>query len=344
MPSKSYLLSPKIWGVIVLIQLLPFFGYGQGFDRNIFQFLHAPFSPHIAASGGYNVSHHGGDALSFAANPALVDSALSQNLSVSHVFMPADLGYSSVAYGWHSERTGSWTAAIQYLNYGEFQGFDVTGAETVDFNPYAMVARLGKSHQLGLYTLGMSMNLIHSDIFGFSASALALDLGGQFNHPEKDLQIGLAIKNVGWIFSDYSDQSDNRLPFDVQVGASFKPEYMPFRFHLTAYNLATADVVFFDPNSTVVLNPEEPSAAEQALRRIAFGTELVLSKSVQLRLGYNHAVRRELVNPQIGGVSGFSFGGNINSKYFDIAYTHSAWHLAGGLNTLSLRSNIALWY
>lgn len=89
-----------------------------------------------------------------------------------------------------------------------------------------------------------------SSVAGFRSNALLFDLGGTFVHPEKDLTIGLAIKNVGFVLSEYSGTSDTQLPFDVQAGITFKPKHMPLRFSITAYNLAYHGKAFDDPNDT----------------------------------------------------------------------------------------------
>jgi hypothetical protein len=72
-----------------------------------------------------------------------------------------------------------------------------------------------------------------------------------------------------------------------------------------------------------------------------FGGEFLLSKNINIRLGYNHMIRRELQVTDIFSMSGISLGGMIKIAGFELAYSRMNYHIAGGLNTLSVSTNFA---
>ena len=53
------------------------------------------------------------------------------------------------------------------------------------------------------------------------------------------------------------------MPFDIQIGTSFKPEHMPFRFSVTAHSLYKYDIVYLDPNSSTQLDQNGNEVAEE---------------------------------------------------------------------------------
>ena len=91
---------------------------------------------------------------------------------------------------------------------------------------------------------GANAKVAVSNLASFQASALMIDLGGTFKHPEKDMTIGLLVKNLGFLISDYIDINDSQLPLDIQLGFSYKPEFMPLRFSLAAKNLLRDDLIY----------------------------------------------------------------------------------------------------
>src|SRR5690606_38326496 len=105
-----------------------------------------------------------------------------------------------------------------------------------------------KSTTIDNYTLGATAKVTVSDIAGYSSTALLADVGGVFKHPEQDLTIGLAFKNIGYQLSTHSGQDREPMPFDAQLGLSYKLEHMPLRFSTTVHHLHQWDIVYLDPN------------------------------------------------------------------------------------------------
>ncbi|MDH5399729.1 MAG: hypothetical protein OEX02_16375, partial [Cyclobacteriaceae bacterium] len=145
-----------------------------------------------------------------------------------------------------------------------------------------------------------------------NASALFVDLGGVFVHPQQDVRIGLLIKDVGFVFNRFSSDNSQDIPLDIRAEVAFKPEHMPFRFILTAINLM--------PGQTVDLSVTGQSfTAGHLLKYLNFGGEILIHHNFQGLLGYNFIRRYEMtpVYPVRG--AGLSFGFRLKQKgmYFE---------------------------
>lgn len=303
-----------------------------------FVFLNTPSSARVAALSGVNITAQDEDVNMFLSNPALLVEDVHMHAAINYVDYLADIQYTSLAYAHKFEKAGMWGVGLQYFNYGEFKGFDEAGNEAADFNARDFAAVVSHSRTIGVFTLGANLKLAQSHIGSYTSSALLVDIGGIYKHPEREFTVGLAVKNVGFVVKKYRDGAGSKLPFDVQIGTTFRPEHMPFRFSITAYNLSRGDIAYYDP--ALRSNQEAPGAVDKVLRHVTIGTEVLLSKNFNLRFGYNHLVRKELRLEETSGGAGFSMGLMFRIKAFELAYSRNFFHVAGGSNTFSLASDL----
>ncbi len=119
---------------------------------------------------------------------------------------------------------------------------------------------------------GVNLKFASSGIESYRASALLFDIGGLFEHPEKELAIGMTFKNVGFFLSDYTSTANSEVPFDIHLGVTFKPEHMPVRFSLTSYNLYQGDLTIFDPDNDILLVKEEAGRLDKVFRHMLRST------------------------------------------------------------------------
>ncbi len=290
--------------------------------------------------GSVNLSQGKEDVNAFAQNPALLDSAMHHLFSISYLNYIGGVNFSHLSFAKNFEKYGVWGINLKYINYGAIDSFDPTGLATGQVDANEFVLSIAHSRKTGVFSLGGSLKFALSNIAGFKANAILLDLGGSFQHPEKDLIVGLTIKNAGLVLQDYTELSNSDLPFDVQLGISFKPDHMPIRFSATAYNLYRADIAFFDPQGQIGnVENEAPGLADKIFRHLIFAAEFVPTENFNIRIGYNHLVRRELRLEDISGGAGFSFGLMFKVKAFEFAYSKAFYHVAGNTNHLTLTSN-----
>lgn len=299
-----------------------------------YQSLYTPTDPRSAALGGLAISLADGDISQSFRNPAILDSVNAGDTFFHINPFFADATFYSAGYSFDINGMKSFSVGLQYLNFGSFDLTDETGQELGTFTASDYVLFLSKAHQLGPFTLGASIKYLNSTIDSYSSSALALDIGGTFRvNPQ--WSVALTVENMGVQLSDYTTFSSNSLPFDVRLGTSFKPLYMPFRFTLTSSNLTDENFITSETD-----NGRSNDAINKVLRRINFGAELLLSQNFQLLAGYNHKRKQELRLEEVGGGAGFSYGVMVRVKRFQFRFSRATYHAAGGTSFISLQTNL----
>jgi hypothetical protein len=300
-----------------------------------FQFLTLPSSARSAAIGGVNVSLADRDVNFFFNNPSLVSDSLKGFASAGYTFYVADIGQSVFAYTHDFNRVGSISFGVQHLGYGTITGYDDTGLETGSFSSSETALVISKSHQISIFRMGASLKFVTSSIAGYRSSALVVDIGGLFVHPEKNLTVGLVIKNVGLVFSEYSSTSETKIPFDVQAGVTFKPEHMPIRASLTAYNLTSLGNAYDDPNS----KDDGSGDIKKVMQHLAFGAEILIHKNVNVLLGYNVLKQQELKTQNTNG-GGFTAGASLKIRAIDLAISRSSYSIGNAAWSFTLAADI----
>jgi hypothetical protein len=305
------------WKIVMGFVLLSCVGSTPVFSQSAFTFLNAPPQARLAALGGVNISLADRDVNFFTNNPALAGDTLDGVAAASYQFYLAGIGQSMASYQHRFKKIGSLAFNVQHINYGTIHSYDASGADLGDFYARETALTTGKYFQSANFRFGANLKAVFSNLAGYNATALALDLGGLFMHPKKNVSIALAVKNLGFTLLDYSEGSSSALPFDVQLGCTFKPEHMPFRFSLTAFDLTAFDV----PE----LNGTDASTTDMIVRHLNIGTELLLSKNVNVLAAYNFQKRQELKVAATGGGAGFSFGLCVNIKNIELVVSRSSY-------------------
>jgi hypothetical protein len=289
--------------------------------------------------GGVNVSLNNMDVNLITSNPASTGDGIMNNLSLSYILYPGDIKVNNLSYYTEIGSTGAWGANLVYFNYGELNGYDPTGAATGEFNASEYALTVNRSYTIGNYRLGGNLRYAHSGIDSYAASALLIDMGGVFIHPQADFRVGMIIKNVGVVVSDYTESSNTNLPLDVQIGTSFKPSHMPVRFSFTLYELTRWKEIQASQETGI-----EPAGGIDAFfRHTVLGLELLINKNVELLFGYNHNRRQELKLSGLSGSSGFSYGLQIGIKAFRFGFSRQGYHIGGISNTFTLTSDLGRW-
>lgn len=304
--------------------------------KNSYDFLSVPPSARLSALGGVNVSLADRDVNFFTSNPSLVGDTLSGVASASYQFYVADIGQASFAYANNFKKIGAVIFGIQHIGYGNVKGYDPTGVETSEFNSGETAFFVGKQHRAGNFRIGLSFKAVISNIAGYRSSAFMTDIGGVFIHPQKPFTVGLVIKNIGFVLSDYRYDSDSKLPFDVQLGATLKPEHMPLRFSLTAYNLTQPDVTYANPQN----GDPEAGTLRSVLAHVNLGAEVLIHRNVTFMIGYNYLNHQALKLAGGGGGAGVSLGFSANVKSFEFVFSRAAYVAGNAGYSFTLSTNV----
>jgi hypothetical protein len=152
----------------------------------------------------------------------------------------------------------------------------------------------------------------------------------------------------------YTSGNDEKLPFEVEAGFSFKPQHMPFRFSLGLQQLQVWDLTYTDPNNPPQLvDPLTGDSIrvnrtkvflDKLARHMVFGGEILIGKAFSIRMGYNYQRRKELLVDTKRGMAGFSFGVGFRVYKFHLSYAFAKYHIAGGTNTFTLTATLSEFY
>ncbi len=284
--------------------------------------------------GGINVSLVDRDPNFFVLNPSLVGDTLIGFASASYQFYVADIGQALFTYALPVRRVGVIRLAVQHVRYGDMQGHDPTGAETNTFSAGQTALVASVAHQVGHFRMGVNVKPVFSTIAFDRSAALLFDVGGVFVHPGKELSVGLCVKNVGFVLAD--PLGNGTLPFDVQLGTTFKPEHMPIRFSISAYGLTSPDLIYYDPD----IHDDEPATLAKVLSHINFGTEILFHRNVNLLLGYNYVNHRALRLERGGGGAGVTVGAVATIGAVDFVVARSGYVAGSASYTFTVSSDV----
>ena len=288
------------------------------FSQNTYDFLRLDMSARAAALGGTFVSNTDDPNVIFY-NPAGLKMLTGSPISFSFLKYLLDINFASITYSTEFEDIGRVAAGIKYANYGSFPEADEFGNVTGEYSAGEAAFVLGYSNIIDMnFYYGVNAKFIFSHLADRSSSALALDLGLNYNVPAQEFSVGFAILNAGTQLTSYYTTKE-KLPLDVTIGVSKKLTYLPLRLSLDFHRLN-------DDQSDFISH----------LRAFTIGAEFTLSKVLRLRLGYDNVKRQELKIGTLAGLAGFNVGLGAVIKGYSFDYGFSSWGAIGALHRISL--------
>lgn len=324
----------------------------QNGGRYVYEFLNLSQSARTTALGGHLISVTDEDVALAYANPALLNPLMSQQIALNHNFHFADISHGLVNYGFAVPRWNlHFHAGVNYINYGSFIRADEFGNQDGSFDASETAITLGASRKLNdRITAGLNVKLISSRLDAFSSLGIASDLGLLYENKEQSFTFGAVIKNIGTQLSTYNGLREP-LPFDIQLGFSKRLKHLPFRLSITAHTLNRWDIRYDDPNAEdpIQLFDDQQvteggfgQSVDNFFRHFTFNGEFLIGKreSFRLRIGYNHLRKKELSVSEFRSLGGFSAGFGFKVKQFRFDYGVGYYHLAGGVNHLSISTNL----
>lgn len=317
--------------------ILSFYGsYAQIGGQSVYQFLNLNSSPRQAAMGGKVLTFYDDDVNQPHFNPAAINSKMDNHLSANYGSYFGDVNYGTAAYAYTFEKSQStFFTGMNYINYGQFEGYDEYGNRTADFTGSEGALSVGYGYSVPDSKLhfGVSGKLITSSLEQYSSTGGAVDLGMLFISEKNGVHWALTIRNLGTQFTTYSGVKE-KLPTEVLIGISQTLENVPVRWNLTLENLQQWDIAFANPNRAVgsidgSSEPEKVSFVNNIFRHVIFGAELFPNKGFNVRLGYNFRRGEELSIIDQRSFSGLSLGFGLKVKHLKFNYAYSRYTLAG---------------
>ena len=320
--------------------------------NNTYEFLNLTNPARVAALGGTLIAVKDNDLnLSFQ-NPALLDSTMHNELAMSYTDYFAGIHYGYAAYSRTYKKIGSFSAGMQYLDYGSFTAATVTGEIIGQFRSNENSLNLSYGRNIdSSFSVGTTLKTIYSRLDTFVSVGNALDFAGVYNNRKHFFKTALVVKNIGRQWKVYNSVHEP-LPFEIQLGFSKKLSHAPFRLNLTATHLEKWNLAYTDPNAltvdpitnTPIVKKKLPVFGDKLARHIVFGGEILLSKNFHLRVGYNYERRQEMKLEGHSGITGFAFGFGLRVSKFNLSYAYARYHMAGGPNHFTISTNFSDFY
>lgn len=312
--------------------------------ENTYEFLNLPNSAHTGALGGVNVSLFDNDPSVSNNNPALLRDTMHNHVSANYINYVSDINFGYVSYARNFGDIGVFALGVQYINDGEFDGYNEFGEFTGNFTSQETALSLIYSTRLSQrWRFGAAFKQIFSSFEQYSSYGIAFDAG--LSYMKNNFSAGLNFKNFGTQIKTYTQDNFEGMPFVIQAGFTQKLNHAPFRFSLTANHIQMPDITYRSginkyPNS-LSGNAESTSVGGKILRHVIAGVEFVPSKNFYVAAGYNFQRRNELGIAEKMSNVGFSWGFGMRIKKFHISYGSARYHLAGTSNHISVVTNLS---
>ncbi|TRX21164.1 type IX secretion system protein PorQ, partial [Flavobacterium franklandianum] len=196
--------------------------YSQIGGKYTYQFLNLVTSPRQAALGGKVITIYDEDVNQVHFNPATINAEMDNHLALNYGSYFNEVTYGTASYAYTYDRhLQTFQAGINYVNYGNFEGFDENGQPTAAFTGSEIALSFGYAYNIP-YTnihIGASAKLISSNLDIYNSFGGALDIGALFIDEKNDVNWALAIRNIGTQFSTYNGTNE-KLPLEIIAGVS----------------------------------------------------------------------------------------------------------------------------
>jgi len=332
--------------IVLLFLLIPLCLFSQVGGESIYNFLNLSSSARQAALGG-KVYTLLGDVNQPFWNPATINEKMNGNLAVNYLNYLADLNMGSASYAFKiNDKIGTIQTGINYINYGEFVGANEDGDETGNFKAFDLAYSIGYSKQISntnLY-LGVNIKFINSVIENYSSFGFGADLAMLYRSEEAPLVLTLVFRNLGHQITAY-DEIKEKLPFQIDLGASYELQNVPITWFFSLDNLQKWDISVSNPSNSTTdidgeMTDEEISFLNNAIRHFTLGMELFSKNNFNIQLGYNFRRSKELALVDKRTYAGLTAGFGIKWKKIKFNYAFSKYHPVSNSSTFSLQINL----
>lgn len=289
-------------------------------SRTGYNFLKLPVSAHAAALGGDNISIIEDDESMIFNNPALLSSVSDKTINLNYMNYMSGANTASAAFNRIIKERASVAASAQFIDYGKMKEVDENNVQTGEFSAKDISIAGYFSYMLtDRIAGGITAKFVTSYIGDYNSIAMGIDLGLNYYDPEKEWSVSLVAKNLGGQMKAYDDQYD-RMPIDVQLGASKRFAHMPFRISATLVDLNHLDYKF--------------------INHLVAGADIIISPTIWVGIGYNFRRANEMKITETDGSSshgaGLSFGTGINLERFKLNLAYGKYHVSSSSILINL--------
>ena len=200
---------------------------------------------------------------------------------------------------------------VNFIDYGSFEGRDITGAQTAPFSAQDVVFAGGfaREYSSKIY-YGVSGKVLYSKIADFNSTVVAFDGGIMYNIPEYMVTIGVSAANIGFVTSAF-DKTKDDVPAVVKVGFTKSLAHLPLLISAEYRQLFDGEF------------------------RIVGGGEFTFTESIRGRFGYNSFGPDQKIGDEGGSFAGASFGFGFQWQKYVLDYAFNSFGVLGNLNRIT---------
>ena len=264
--------------------------------------LRLPVSAHVAAVGGDNITLTDDDPALIFHNPSLINGVSDKSINLNFMTYMEGAKNASAAFMKGAGDRGTWGVTA-----GTFSARDIAVGGTF---AYALTNQLSG---------GVTAKFITSYIAGYNALAVAVDLGLNYFDEDHDLSLSAVARNLGGQVKAYDDHFE-RIPLDLQVGATKRIGQSPFRLSVTLSRLN--------------------DWSEGFGHHFAVGADILLGRNIYVAAGYNFRRADQMkINDSEGASShgaGFSAGAGLQLERFKLHVAYGKYHVSASSILINL--------
>lgn len=279
-----------------------------------YNFLRLPVSAHAAALGSDNISIIEDDPSLMFHNPTLLSSVSDKSLNLNYMNYMEGANAASASFSKIVKEKATIGVMAQFLDYGKMKEVDEHNVQTGEFSAKDIAIAGALSYQLGTNIVGgITARIITSYIGDYNAFAMGVDLGVNYYDPEKEWSVSATVKNLGGELDAFEEEY-NKLPLDLQIGASKRLIGSPLRLSATLVDMNHLDKKF--------------------IHHLVAGADVILSPQIYVAIGYNFRRASEMKivsNDEERGSShgaGLSLGGGVQLDRFKLNVAYGKYHVS----------------
>lgn len=232
-------------------------------------------------------------------NPAGIASFEEKRFILGYHNYVVDMQSGFVGYIHSFDATKTAGLYASYLNYGDFIETDQFGNTTGEFSggDFLLATSFAFKHNYN-FAFGATAKFMYEKVQDFSATGLAVDLGGKYIADRNRWAAGLMIQNLGVQLSALGAEKE-RLPLAFRAGGSYNPRGIPITL--------SSDVILPIDNDLV----------------FAVGGEYFALKPFYIRMGWNSFGSNYRAADSDDSWAGFSVGVGFDIRKLQISYAFS---------------------
>lgn len=320
----------------ILLAFLIFGSFVSGQDgTRVYEFVNITTSPRQAALGGNAQSMWDADPNMSYWNPALANEQSSGMIAMNYISYLADVKFGTVSGVYEFNEDEFLLLHGQYVDYGNFRGYDEFDNFTGDFSAKDAAISLGYSRRLSdFFSVGASLKYINSRIESYTSHGVAADFGLVFHDIDYNTNVSLAVRNVGTQLVTYAGTKE-KMPIQVNLGVSHRLEHVPVEI-----TFALHDLQKFDISEEFNDHGIKTKFGRKFIDHVSAGVELFPGQPFNIRAGYNFKRGNELKIQEARAFAGLTYGFGIRINAFRFDFAHANYYKGSNTNHFGLIVNL----